>query len=141
MNELVSRSKILNLEQAIIDAGGAVPHCPVKHFWAEGMYGRAIFLPAGSVVVGKLHKHGHPNYIVSGHVAVYTEFDYAEMRGPLVFQSLPGTKRVVFAIEDTVWITYHKNPSNTRDLLQIEREVIATSYTQLPNTIKSEITL
>jgi hypothetical protein len=45
------------------------------------------------------------------------------------------------ALEDTRWITFHPNPSNTQDLSAIEEYVIAPSYDALgfdPQAMKLE---
>ena len=103
--------------------------CPLKHTFADGIYVREIFIPAGAVLVGKIHKHGHPNFLMSGEVEVVTEGGGAErLVAPLSMISSAGTKRVVYTITDTVWVTIHHNPTNTEDLAKLEKIVIADSY-------------
>lgn len=105
--------------------------CPVEHFFAPYMYGRRIFMPAGSLVVGKIHKHSHLNNISQGKVRVVTEFGAEELAAPYEFVSEAGTKRAVYVLEDCIWTTYHHNPTDTRDLIEIEKEVIAENYSEL----------
>lgn len=121
---------------ALQEASAALPperhlECPVTHHFAPGMYGREIFIPAGSCVVGKIHKHAHLNNISLGYVKVITDTEEFEAMAPYSFVSTPGTKRVVLAITDTIWTTYHPNPTDTQDLAVIEAAVIAESYTAL----------
>jgi len=126
------RSAILRLQQRILDSGHAVgpESCPVKHHFAPGAYGREMFLPAGMVVVGKIHKHAHVNVISKGRVQVFTEHDgVLELSAPCTFVSSPGTKRAVHVIEDTVWTTVHV--TDKTDLADIEREVIATDFSEV----------
>jgi quercetin dioxygenase-like cupin family protein len=134
MREIISatdpaeaRAKILALEASM----RPLPQidCPLKHHFAPGSYAREIFLPAGSLVVGKIHKHAHVNVISQGHCTVYTDTGTRELRAPVTFVSEPGTKRVVLAHADTVWTTVHV--TNETDLTKIEDEVIATSYDEL----------
>lgn len=132
----VTREQILRLQGAM----EADPHfdraCkdfPVTHFTAPGMVARQMLLPAGSLIVGKIHKHAHLNQISYGHVRVLTEFGPMEIRGPHTFTSQPGTKRVVLALENTLWTTFHLNPNNhdpesEADMKQLEDEIIATSF-------------
>ena len=103
---------------------------PLKHTFAPGAYAREILLPAGCIVVGKIHKHAHLNIISKGHVTVVTEFGMMEMRGVHTFTSQPGTKRALIAHEDTIWTTIHL--TNETDLEKIEDEIIAKSYDELP---------
>ena len=83
-------------------------------------------MPAGHVVVGKIHRHAHVNTISRGRVVVATEFGTQELVAPCTFVSLPGTKRAVAVQEDTIWTTYH--PTNETDLSVIEASVIAPTF-------------
>ena len=72
--QLGRREAILRLQDAIVygglDVGPAA--CPVQHHFAPGAYGREMTLPAGLVVVGKIHKHAHINVISKGRLQVFT---------------------------------------------------------------------
>lgn len=128
------RADIVRLEKAILDLNGGhdgADQCPLTHHFAPKVYGREILLPAGSDVVGKIHRHAHLNVIVKGRALVATEFGSHEVKAGDIFVSDPGTKRAVHAIEDTVWMTIHPNEADTQDLEQIEEYVIAPSYDAL----------
>ena len=108
---------------------GGLPEveCPLQHVFAPGAYARTIFIPAGTVLVGKIHKHQHLNILSQGEVKVMTEGGGVEhLRGPLTMVSPPGTKRGVYAITDVVWTTIHL--TNETDLEKIEDETIAKTY-------------
>ena len=126
------REAILRLQDAIISEGRDVgpASCPVKHHFAPGSYGREMTLPAGLVVVGKIHKHAHINVISKGRVQVFTEQEgVLELAAPCTFVSSPSTKRVVYVLEETVWTTVHV--TDKTDLAEIEREVIATDFKEV----------
>ena len=130
--QLGRREAILRLQGAIISEGRDVgpASCPVKHHFAPGSYGREMTLPAGLVVVGKIHKHAHINVISKGRVLVFTEQEgVLELAAPCTFVSSPGTKRVVHVLEETVWTTVHV--TDKTDLAEIEREVIATDFMEV----------
>lgn len=130
--QLGRREAILRLQDAIISEGRDVgpASCPVKHHFAPGSYGREMTLPAGMVVVGKIHKHAHINVISKGRVQVFTEqAGVLELAAPCTFVSSPGTKRVVHVLEETVWTTVHV--TDKTDLAKIEREVIATDFMEV----------
>ncbi len=129
-----TRESIVSFEgmiSALPDAEfGDQKDCPLKHSFADGIYVREIFIPAGKLVVGKIHKHEHPNMFVSGDVSVYTEFDGVQrLNKPTSMISKAGTKRIVYAHQDTVWITYHK--TDKTDLKEIEAEIISPSFDDL----------
>ena len=131
MTALTVRSKIMRLQEELLAMPQQELGCVLTHFFAPGMYGRRLFMPKGLIIVGKIHKHAHQNFISSGECLVATEDGVEHLLGPYVFESTPGTKRAVFTLEDTTWTTYHKNPSDTTDLALIESEVIATDYAAL----------
>lgn len=118
------RSNILELQANLATYPQIDP--PLKHHFAEGSYGREIFIPAGSMVIGKIHRHSHVNVISMGRVFVATEFDSQVLQAPYTFVSKPGTKRAVYAITDTIWTTIHV--TNETDLQRIEDEVIAPDF-------------
>lgn len=124
------REEIVALESDIKtflrEEGIAEPDCPLTHHFAPGAYGREILLPKGVLVIGKIHKHAHLNLVMKGKVTVGTEDGVRHIEGPLVFVSKPGTKRVVYAHEDTIWVTVHLTDS--QDLDEIEDQIIAKSY-------------
>jgi hypothetical protein len=116
--------------------------CPLKHSFSDGIYVREIFLPAGTMLTGKIHKHAHPNFLMSGKVEVITEGGgYETLQGPVAMMSKAGTKRAVNVLEDAVWITVHHNPTNTQDLKELEKIVIADSYEEYERFTQKEIGL
>lgn len=103
--------------------------CPLTHKFADGIYVREIFIPAGMYIVGKIHKHKHPNFLLSGTVDVITESGGEErLTGPMAIISEAGTKRALRTITDVRWVTVHLNESNTRDIKKLEDEIIANSF-------------
>jgi hypothetical protein len=109
----------------------------LTHYHAPGVYARELFIAAGTIIVGKIHKHAHHNNISLGKIAVATEFDSYVITAPHSFVSLPGTKRVVYAIEDTIWTTYHQ--ADSTDPAIIEAQVISASYEDFDSHIRAKL--
>lgn len=108
--------------------------CPLKHSFCNGMYVREIFIPKGTLLTGKIHKHSHPNFLLKGTVNVITEGDGNQtLTGPLSIISSAGTKRALFAHTDLIWVTVHENPTNTQDLKELEQIIIAKDYAEYEN--------
>ena len=125
------RERVAALQAAMNLVPGSVQGdsdlCPLTHRFAEGVYVREIFIPAGTLIVGKIHKHTHPNFLMKGLVTVITEEGGMEtLQAPKTMISPAGCKRVVFAHEDTVWVTVHV--TSETDLEKIEDYVIAKDY-------------
>lgn len=108
---------------------GDNPLTPVKHSFSDGLYMREMFIPKGTVIVGKIHNHSHPSFLLKGDITVYSE-DKGEqrLRAPKYFVSPAGVKRVGYAHEDTIWITIHLNEENSKDLKKLEKEITSDSY-------------
>lgn len=100
-NEVVDQ-----IEAVILDQVQVV--CPVKHHFTNGLYCREIFMPANTVITSKVHNTQHPYIISHGRVAVIREdegFDILE--APHFGVTVPGTRRILHTLEDTVWTTCH----------------------------------
>ena len=128
-----SREKILSLQAALEAVPDAMDSEEMeselnRHHFAPGMYARMMSIPAGMCVVGKIHKESHLNVITKGVIKVVTEFGEETLEGPTTFTSLPGTKRAVYAVEDTEWITIHHNPDNLTNIRELEDLLIAPSF-------------
>lgn len=141
--DLAARAQIMALQDAMVaelDRAGIDREqelarlCPLKHVFAPGgtckhVYAREILLPAGLTIVGKIHKYAHLNMLMKGRVSVFTEKGREDFVGPLTMVSQAGTKRAVYAHEDTIWVTVHL--TNSTDLEEIEAEIIAKDFAEL----------
>jgi hypothetical protein len=124
--ELENRIKNVDHKDVII---GDSEVCPLKHSFSDGIYVREITIPAGMLIIGKIHKHDHPNFLLKGEVVVVTEGGgVEELKAPCSMISKPGTKRALYAKTELVWTTVHLNPTNTEDLEELEEEIIAPTY-------------
>lgn len=93
-----------------------------SHYFADGLYARALFIPAGDTVVGKMHRQSHINFLMKGTIRVWTEQGMKTLEAPQIITSEPGCKRVGYALTDTVWVTVHA--STKTDLKELEAELI-----------------
>lgn len=121
------RSKIEGLEAAMMAAPGTIKIEPVHHF-AKGLYAREIFIPKGTLLTGKIHKHEHLNIISQGEISVLTEHGPQRIKAPCTIVSKPGTKRVGYAHEDTVWTTIHATDES--DIEKIDEALVVDTYEQ-----------
>lgn len=97
--------------------------CPLKHYFAPGVYLREIFMPAGTIVIGKIHKTEHFNLIERGSCFIlHPDGSHEKLIAPSVFVSKAGVQKVLYILEDMVWRTIHV--SAERDLEKLESELI-----------------
>lgn len=125
------RDRILELEAFML----ALPEdqkvdLPEKNHFAPGVYARELPIPAGTLIIGKIHRFENMNILASGDISVLTENGVQRITAPAVIVSPPGTKRVGYAHTDTVWITIHG--THETDVAKIEAEVLVKSFDELP---------
>jgi len=92
------------------------------HYFADGMYCRELFRPAGATIVGKVHKKEHFYIVLSGEVTIVNAGSRERVKAPKIFISPPGTKRAVYAHVDSICITVHR--TDKTDIHEIERELV-----------------
>lgn len=127
MGEVVTRSQILALEREIA-------HLPpvaleVVHHFAAGLYARELRIPKGTVLTGKIHRLENFNVVSKGDISVLTQEGIRRVCAGTHMVSPPGTKRVGYAHEDTVWTTFHV--TDEKDVEVIESIFIAPDFAAL----------
>lgn len=98
--------------------------CPVEHFFAPGIYIREIFMPAGTMVIGRIHKTEHFNVLIEGRARVVIDGEVHELSAPCTFVSRAGISKVLNVIEDCRWQTIHANPENLTDVEVLESQLV-----------------
>lgn len=123
---------IINMiEKAMIDSGDTID-CPLVHDFIDGFYMRTVMLPKGTIVTSRVHKTEHPFFVLQGHVLV--SVDAEEWDDIYAFSSgitKAGTRRVVQALEDTVWMTIHPNKDNCKDISVLENRLVEPHLNEL----------
>lgn len=100
-------------------------NCPLIHRYTPGLYIREIFMPAGSIIISKIHKTEHPYIVSKGLVTVITEADgEIKIKAPFTGITKAGTRRVLYVHEDTVWTTVHTTVKDGETVEEIEHRII-----------------
>ena len=94
-----------------------------KHYFSDGVYAREIYIPAGTLLTGQLHKFSQLNIVSLGDISVLLADGIKRITAPYTVVSPPGTKRIAYAHVDTVWTTILRTDSD--DLDEIEDHFIA----------------
>lgn len=98
---------------------------PLVHRFTPGLYIRQITMPAGSVVISRVHKTTHPFVISKGRCSVWSEeHGVQELSAPHCGITTPATRRILVIHEETVWTTFH--PTAETDLAKLEAELTET---------------
>ena len=109
-----------------------------KHTFADGIYVREMSIPKGEAVIGAIHKHLHVWILLSGCIRVATQDSVEEYKAPCTLLSRPGIKRVIYAVEDSIFTNIHKNPSDTQDLDILQEEIVALNYKEYEEYINKK---
>jgi len=99
---------------------------PLKHSFADGCYIREIFNPAGELIVTKIHKQKHPFFLMKGKMSILTEKGIEHIEAPYHGITVPGTKRIIYAHTDCIFITVHA--TDYTDVATIEKEIVAENF-------------
>jgi quercetin dioxygenase-like cupin family protein len=117
---------------------------PVTNYFSKGapgrgVYARELFIPKGTVLTGKIHKYENLNIMLQGELSVLVGDEIVRVKAPFTIVSPPGTKRIAYAHEDTIWITVHG--TDETDMDKIENEFVAQSdieYIEFSESLKLE---
>lgn len=114
---------MLALKAAMMASDGAIDLTDhTFHHFAQGVYGRELRIPAGTRVMGKVHRHSTLNILAAGELAVTTPDGPQVLKAPAIFVSPAGTRKLGMAITDCVFLNVHA--SQETDLEKLEAELI-----------------
>ena len=129
MNELAPRDQIQKLKEESLKLPQV--DIPIFNFFADGVYVREMRVPAGTTITGKIHKTSTVDVLLEGSIIVVNDSGIpTRMDAPLIFESNPGVSKAGYAISDVRWITIHGVESDTRDIEQLELELVVEDYQQ-----------
>ena len=101
---------------------------PIDHFFMDGVYVRKMTMYQGTIVIGAIHKHLHMCFLLEGHLSVASSTGVKEYIAPCYIIAEPGEKRILYSHKDSCWYNTHKNPSNTKDVRKLEKQIVSLSY-------------
>lgn len=98
-------------------------HMPMQLFTGHGMATRVVFIPAGHLAFGGVHKQGQHNFLMQGRVKLARQDgSTVELSAPEIIIAPPGESKGVLALTDTVWAT--TLITDKTDAAAITRDVI-----------------
>ena len=100
--------RIDEFEAMVADCNYPLVDCPVKHTFTDGMYIREIFMPKDTYVTSLCHNTKHPYFVMVGKCKVVSKnFGGELIEAPYFGVTVPNTRRLLYILEPTVWITCH----------------------------------
>tara|TARA_B100000768_G_scaffold83700_1_gene79177 strand:+ start:4634 stop:5122 length:489 start_codon:yes stop_codon:yes gene_type:complete len=92
----------------------------IENDFSDQLYMRKMIMPKDAVVISAVHHTEHFWFLMEGRILVTTDGEEIEHIAPCYEKSLKGAKRLILSLEDSVFINVHKNPTNTRDMKEVE---------------------
>ena len=133
------RELIMNFEEQLVTLPGAYGNPktpglskdaneinPLKHTIVGGLYIREIFMPKGQLISTGIHKKEHPYFVLKGDVSVLTDKGIERIKAPHTNITKPGTKRLIYIHEDTIWITVHATKKESVE--EVLEEILAKDF-------------
>ena len=109
-----------------------------KHSFANGIYVREMRMKKGQLGFSAIHKHSYAFFLLSWVLASSKEEGVEEFIGPCYIISPQGAKRIVYAIDDCAIVTIHANPTNTRDLKELEKLNVVFNWEEYEEYINTK---
>lgn len=114
--------QLQRLQQRMVEMGGDLHGPEPEHFFADGVYGRKLVIPANVLLMGKLQRKANITVQLYGDIEVTTDAGPKRIVGHAVFRAPAMTKRIGWTHTETAWITFHG--TDQTDLMLVEQELI-----------------
>lgn len=115
--------KLDQIEEAL--SKGEQTKLPLRHIFTPGLYTRECFIPQGTVATTRIHLREHPFVVLKGTASVWSsEHGWHKVTGPFLGVTNAGTRRLIYAHDDVVWLTFHVSEKTDPD--DIAREITFT---------------
>lgn len=131
-NPVVVRKWIRELTRQLLAIPEADPkQFDVKHTFQDGVYMRELFIPAGTLVVGKIHKLPCLNIVSMGKLSLLTEFGSRIVSAGYTAPSQAGIQKVGYAHEDTVFVNVFR--TDVTDVALIDNVIAFDTLEEFDN--------
>ena len=122
--ELGTMPDILRIEQEIM----AMPQvtCPVEHYQIDGVYARSMFIPAGTILTGKIHNFESIAILAKGRIRITNGTESYIISEGHIMVDKPGVKRLGYAETDVIFITVHR--TDNIEIEAIEKELVSATF-------------
>lgn len=95
---------------------------PLVHSFAKGLYIRKITVPAGVMLVSKVHRYSYAFFVLKGEFETLTEDGVKRITAPDYMVMTAGKRHNALILQDTVVVTVHA--AEETDLEKVEDELI-----------------
>lgn len=98
---------------------------PLTHYFSGELYAREIFMPAGALVVGRIHMYDTISVVSQGEALVFSSgAGVTRVKAPATFMSSAGGRRILIILKDMVFTTMHitteRDPDKLREIFSVD---------------------
>lgn len=116
--------EILQIEAQILQMPQV--ELPIEHYQIKGVYVRKGFIPAGTILTGKVHNFESISILAQGTLRITNGTDSYTISSPHTFVDQAGIKRLGYAETDCTFITIHR--TDNTELEDIENELTSDTF-------------
>lgn len=122
--ELGTMPEILRIEEQILKLPQTV--LPITHYHIDGVYARSMFIPAGTLLTGKIHNFESIAILAKGTIRITNGTESYVISEGHIMVDQPGVKRLGYAETDVIFITVHR--TDNTEIEAIEDELVSTTF-------------
>jgi quercetin dioxygenase-like cupin family protein len=122
--ELGTMPEILRIEQEILKMPQV--ELPIKHYQIDGVYARSMFIPAGTILTGKIHNFESIAILAKGRIRITNGTESYIISEGHIMVDKPGVKRLGYAETDVIFITVHR--TDNIEIEAIEKELVSATF-------------
>ena len=97
-----------------------------NHYHINGVYVRELFIPAGTLLTGKIHNHESIGILAQGRLRITNGTDSIIVEAPYVTVDKPGVKRLGYAETDCTFLCVHRTDCKTIE--EMEEELVSETF-------------
>ena len=122
--ELGTMPEILRIEQELLQMPQV--ELPIEHYQIDGVYARSMFIPAGTILTGKIHNFESIAILAKGRIRITNGTESYIISEGHIMVDKPGVKRLGYAETDVVFITVHR--TDNTEIETIEKELVSATF-------------
>lgn len=104
---------------------------PLGNYFAPGVYVGTMLVRKDHVLVGAVHKTRHIAMVAKGRIAIDCDGGVRIFSAGDIMISEPGVKRSGLALEDTIFVNIHANPTDETDYPKLIEMLTESTFDDL----------
>ena len=132
----LNRARVLQIEEQINLLPIVWNELPLEHYFGHKCYMRQIVMPKDTVLTGVIHKYKQIHILLVGELSILTDIGPIRIKAPYIFMAPAGSKRAVFAHEESVWLSVHG--TEKVDPEEIMEEITSKTFEEFDQFCKEQ---